>query len=533
MQKYLKGIGSKLERQECEPITLYQKLHLVQRISDKVVDGQFVPVFTPKNVALLFFNHDPPQFFKGAWAEIAIFSHDNYSKAVKIVDGPIDQQIEKCLSFILEKPKEVECHAFVAYPRRALREAVVNAFHHRSYENSDPDPVKIHIKPGYIDIISYPGPDPSLKPEQFSENKVPPVPSRNRRIADFLKKMKLAEALYTGVGTIFSSMKENNSPTPQFTFSPKFFCVRLPGHPKYFVQSIKSKVDNLCAEGNESEAVELLTGFLEENPSMWSEILIVKLLELLKIEDDGGDPKVVQYQEFISERKQRRAPLKEELSKWCASEKWEIAKGVKLIKTLVDEGATLDDVSCVKSMVNDLCHLKDDRGRQQLEALQMANKLFEAMGEVTFTDATLSFQYAECKFNLYMLNLLNLTQENRESKDRKPSREGKAGYRERSRNLFPLLQKAEDYVHAAIQLTKEDDKQQLAIEYRLLGYIHSKKCAPEIHRSTEKQVTDCYDKARRYDPKIKINRLFIPSSCGSRYFLVKELKAESVSTEKN
>ena len=123
--------------------------------------------------------------------------------------GPIDQQIEKCLSFILEKPKDVACHAFTAYPERALREAVVNAFYHRSYEVSDPDPVKIHIKPDFIDIISYPGPDPTLKPEDFSENKVPPVQHRNRRIADFLKKLKLAEGMYTGVGTIFTSMREN------------------------------------------------------------------------------------------------------------------------------------------------------------------------------------------------------------------------------------------------------------------------------------------------------------------------------------
>ena len=95
------------------------------------------------------------------------------------------------------------------YPERALREAVVNAFYHRSYEVSDPDPVKIHIKPDFIDIISYPGPDPTLKPEDFSENKVPPVQHRNRRIADFLKKLKLAEGMYTGVGTIFTSMREN------------------------------------------------------------------------------------------------------------------------------------------------------------------------------------------------------------------------------------------------------------------------------------------------------------------------------------
>lgn len=156
------------------------------------------------------------------------------------------------MSFILEKPKGVASHAFTAYPERALREAVVNAFYHRSYEVSYPDPVKIHVKPEFIDIISYPGRDPTLKPEHFSENKVPPVQHRNRRMADFLKSLKLAEGMYTGVGTIFTSMKENKNPKPQFDFGPGYFRVRLPGHPKYIVQSIRGRVDYLCAKGNEA-----------------------------------------------------------------------------------------------------------------------------------------------------------------------------------------------------------------------------------------------------------------------------------------
>ena len=308
--KYLKDTGSQLGRQTGEPITVYQKMELVKNISDKVVKKQLVPVFAPLNVALLFFNPEPHNFFKGARAEIAIFSHDNYRKEEKQVTGPIDQQIERCLSFILEKPKDVACHAFTAYPERALREAVVNAFYHRSYEVSVPDPVKIHIKPEFIDIISYPGPDPTLKPEDFSENKVPPVQHRNRRIADFLKSLKLAEGLYTGVGTIFTSMKENKNPKPQFDFSPAYFRVRLPGHPKYIVQSIRGRVDYLCAKGNEAEAVKLIEDFLAKDSSMWSETLLTKLIELLHVEDDENDPKVAQYQAFLSERKQRLFLLK-------------------------------------------------------------------------------------------------------------------------------------------------------------------------------------------------------------------------------
>ena len=230
VQKYLKDIDSNLVGQEIEPIHLYEKLQLVYPVTEQM--------FTPRNVALLFFYPRPHEFFMGASTEIAIFTHDNEAKEEVRVTGPIDQQIKKCLSFILDIPKRESYHAMATYPEGALREAVVNAFHHRSYERCHPDRIKIHIKPKFIDIISYPGPDPSLNEEDFSEDgEVPPVPSRNRRIADFLKSLKLAEGRYTGVGTIFRSMKDNNNPKPKFDFRESYFRVRLPGNPGHIIPS--------------------------------------------------------------------------------------------------------------------------------------------------------------------------------------------------------------------------------------------------------------------------------------------------------
>ena len=186
VQQYLEAIDSALVGQEIKPIHLYEKLQLVHPVTEQM--------FTPRNVALLFFHPKPHEFFTGASTEIAVFTHDNEAKDEVPITGPIDQQIKKCLRFILDIPKKESCHAMIAYPERALREAVVNAFHHRSYERCHPDRIKIHIKPKFIDIISYPGPDPSLNQEDFSEDgEVPPVPSRTRRIADFLKSLKLAE----------------------------------------------------------------------------------------------------------------------------------------------------------------------------------------------------------------------------------------------------------------------------------------------------------------------------------------------------
>ena len=168
VKKFLTGVKSQLlEGNEDEPsIYFYKRLKLVRVIGEKKVGHELVEVFAPRNVALLFFHTDPHNFFSRAKTEIAIYSHDDDSQE-RVLTGPIDQQIEETLNFLLEKTKEQANHEFVAYPTRALREAVVNAFHHRGYEECDSNPIKIHIKPNFIDVISYPGPDSSLKLDDF------------------------------------------------------------------------------------------------------------------------------------------------------------------------------------------------------------------------------------------------------------------------------------------------------------------------------------------------------------------------------
>ena len=76
------------------------------------------------------------------------------------------------------------------------------------------------------------------------------------------------------------------------------------------------------------------------------------------------------------------------------------------------------------------------------------------------------------------------------------------------RDLIGYLQDAEDYINRAIQLTNEDYKHHLANQYRQLGYIHSQ--LEIIHKSTEEQIVAFYEKARKYNPKIEINQLFVP-----------------------
>jgi ATP-dependent DNA helicase RecG len=46
-----------------------------------------------------------------------------------------------------------------------MKEALVNAMYHRSYELREP--VEVRVNPDGIVILSYPGPDPSIKIESW------------------------------------------------------------------------------------------------------------------------------------------------------------------------------------------------------------------------------------------------------------------------------------------------------------------------------------------------------------------------------
>ena len=77
-----------------------------------------------------------------------------------IIRGPIHHQIRQTLRYleslgstVLEKiPGRAEVARTVTYPYEAVREAVVNAVYHRSYEHFEP--TKIYLYPDRIEITS-------------------------------------------------------------------------------------------------------------------------------------------------------------------------------------------------------------------------------------------------------------------------------------------------------------------------------------------------------------------------------------------
>ena len=101
-------------------------------------------------------------------------------------------------------------------PYRAIEEAVVNAVYHRGYDTREP--VEIRIMHDELVVLSYPGPDRSVRLEQLRIGRAMPRRYRNRRIGEFLKELEFTEGRSTGIPKIMEAMEKNGSPPAEFEF---------------------------------------------------------------------------------------------------------------------------------------------------------------------------------------------------------------------------------------------------------------------------------------------------------------------------
>ena len=197
----------------------------------------------PKNVGLLFFNEHPRRFFPTTQIDVLWFPEgaggDRFDE--KTFEGPLARITRDALNYIqanylkqtvVKHPDRAEAERFWNFPYAAIEEAVVNAVYHRSYEIREP--IEVRISPDDLVVLSFPGPDRSIRMADLRAGKAVSRRYRNRRIGDFLKELDLTEGRSTGISKVLKVMKENGSPPPEFDTDDdrSYFLVRLPAHPK-------------------------------------------------------------------------------------------------------------------------------------------------------------------------------------------------------------------------------------------------------------------------------------------------------------
>jgi len=244
IRTFLKEIGSRLY-QERPKASLQELARLLN-----VVDGPDKAV-TPRNVGILFFCETPEKFLPGTQIDVVIFPEGAGGDQIveKILYGPIHQQIRTALRYIqnnviVEKvfkhSDRPEATRFFNYPMTAIEEALVNAMYHRGYDQREPVEVRIH--PEVIEVVSYPGLDPSIRPADLKGTRINSRRYRNRRIGEFFKELEMTEGRGTGIPKIRAAMKRNGSPRARFKADDLrlWFVVELPIHSAFAEEAAKA-----------------------------------------------------------------------------------------------------------------------------------------------------------------------------------------------------------------------------------------------------------------------------------------------------
>ncbi|GAB1386441.1 ATP-binding protein [Melaminivora sp.] len=208
----------------------------------------------PKNVGLLFFNETPERFFPGVQIDVVWFPEgaggDRFEES--IFKGPLARMTREALGYIqrnflrqtvIKHPDRAEATRVWNYPYAAVEEALVNAVYHRSYEEREP--IEVRISNEELVILSFPGPDRSIRLEDLQAGRAVSRRYRNRRIGEFLKELEMTEGRSTGIPKILKEMAANGSPAPLFETDDErlSFVIRLPRHPLALVVGAETEQD--------------------------------------------------------------------------------------------------------------------------------------------------------------------------------------------------------------------------------------------------------------------------------------------------
>ena len=234
VEAFLREVGSDLadDVESVTPEALGRQMNIVGGPSEAVF---------PKNVGLLFFNDDPRTFFPATQVDVVWFPDgpggDRFDE--KTFYGPLARMTREALDYIrrnyisetvIKHPDRAEATRVENFPYAAVEEAVVNAVYHRSYEIREP--VEVRITPEDLVVLSFPGPDRSIRMEDLRAGRAVSRRYRNRRIGEFLKELDLTEGRSTGIPKILRNMEANGSPVPEFETDEDrtYYLVRLPAH---------------------------------------------------------------------------------------------------------------------------------------------------------------------------------------------------------------------------------------------------------------------------------------------------------------
>ncbi len=468
VREFLSDIRSGL-LEETNTKELYRKLKITVPVNGHDV---------PKNIGLLLFSENPEQWFPGVRIEVVEYAANASGNIIeeRIFRGGIHEQLKSALAYLenistahFEKQaNSFRVKGWVSYPIQALREALVNAVYHRSYE-SCPEPVKVYLYPDRIEVISYPGPVQGIKQEHLCQKApMPPVPARNRRVGEFLKELRLAEGRGTGLPQLFKSMRDNGSPDPKFDFDEgrTYFRVTLPAHPEYVAISALRDAAHLRAIGNDNDAFQRIETIWQQHPG--SPSLTAELIRLTGAKGKSGTAETI----FAKFRDSTAAAFIPPITN-------------VLIDVLLDAGrkeAAGDLLEKLPQYLTSSDALEAAILARRMDRQETAHRYFDRAGDALLHDSRALHEFAQTKIKLAQ-NLIRQKQSNtlnHESNRR-------------------LLMEAKELLERVVQM--EADKARYAWAWRDLGRIKTWLKFPEqeIKNAYNHAITSLPDELRFKD----------------------------------
>ena len=384
VREHLHDVGSAL-LDEPDAATIYRRMRITAPVNEHEA---------PRNVGLLFFSHEPEQWFPGARIAVAQFAADRAGEVVdeRVFRGTLVAQLRACLrhleglsqTHIKKQRDRIWVRGWVSYPLPALREVLVNAVYHRGYRPEVLEPTKVCLYPDRVEVISYPGPVAGIEPHHLAPGEsVPPTRPRNPRIGEFLKQLGLAEEWLTGLPRIYRAMAENGSPVPHFDFDPgrTWFRATLPAHPEYVAISALQDAAYLRTVGDPDDAFRRVRDSWRAYPG--SAVLAVEMIRLHSERDDLEEAEAV-FAEFRETGPKAALPT--------VANTW--------IEVLLEHGRASD----ARRLLDELAGSASAQDAidaailaRRLRESRIAHRYFQQAGDAIWTDSRALHEFAQAK----------------------------------------------------------------------------------------------------------------------------------------
>lgn len=182
----------------------------------------------PTHAGILVYGRDPLPYIPGAYVQFVRFDGTDPGTSVvedKTITGNLATQLRQLDELLplhsktSRRPTDgMRNEAVAEYPKEVLRELVLNAIMHRTYEGTNA-PVRIHWFMDRVEILNPGGLYGQVTPESFGRVS----DYRNPTLAEALKALGYVDRYGSGIEKVRRALAANGNPPPEFEFQPTHF----------------------------------------------------------------------------------------------------------------------------------------------------------------------------------------------------------------------------------------------------------------------------------------------------------------------